>query len=251
MKHTQKIDDDVRAHLLAMQWRGNIATIAKQLDRPTYERVNKVLELAGGKWSRKDKGHVFDENGQDNISDAIETGFILDKKKALQFFETPDALADKMVEALCYSSGSVMEPSAGKGALIGALWRAGVKKEQIHAIEIDPENAKHCEKFIPGRVSCGDFLKATGLPLFGNIIANPPFSNGQDVDHATKMIDLLGKGGRMVCITSPAWRFRTGKKWADFRVRLQSLNAEVEELPQNSFASSGTNVNTLMLTIRR
>ena len=31
----------------------------RQLDRPTYQAVNKVLVNIGGKWNRKAKGHVF------------------------------------------------------------------------------------------------------------------------------------------------------------------------------------------------
>ena len=32
----------------------------EQLDRKTYETVNKCLTDIGGKWNRKAKGHVFD-----------------------------------------------------------------------------------------------------------------------------------------------------------------------------------------------
>ena len=31
-----------------------------QLDRKTYSAVNKCLEAIGGKWSRKEKGHIFE-----------------------------------------------------------------------------------------------------------------------------------------------------------------------------------------------
>lgn len=39
---------------------GNSLKLTGQLDRSLYVAVNKVLELAGGKWNRKSQSHLFD-----------------------------------------------------------------------------------------------------------------------------------------------------------------------------------------------
>ena len=52
-----------------------------QLDRADYTAVNKVLEALGGKWNRKEKGHVFDHCPADDIEAVILTGEFTDKKK--------------------------------------------------------------------------------------------------------------------------------------------------------------------------
>ena len=42
---------------------GKIAgVIVQQLDRNDYVKVNKALEALGGKWNRKAKAHLFDED---------------------------------------------------------------------------------------------------------------------------------------------------------------------------------------------
>ena len=50
---------------------------------------------------------------------------------------------------------------------------------------------------------------------------------------------------------SPAWQYRTDRKHPDFRTWLETLDHAVEELPEGTFNSSGTNVRALLATIRR
>src|SRR5579863_8319944 len=93
-----KIPDDVLPILRRSTIAGNVLTLPEQLDRETYLRVAKVLTAARGKWDRKAKGHVFPFDPTELLDVAIETGVVVDAKKALGFFETPDALAKRMVE---------------------------------------------------------------------------------------------------------------------------------------------------------
>jgi len=48
-----QVATDVLAVLSRAEMSGNALKIAEQLDRNMYQRTNKVLEAAGGKWNRK------------------------------------------------------------------------------------------------------------------------------------------------------------------------------------------------------
>ena len=77
----------------------NIVYLPKeQLDRKIYLAVNKCLGVMGGKWDRKEKGHIFENYPIDIFENMLLTGEVEDIKKEFQFFETPKELADKMVK---------------------------------------------------------------------------------------------------------------------------------------------------------
>lgn len=61
--------------------------ITQQLDRPTYEAVNKVLEALGGQWNRKAKGHLFPQNPRPELEAALGNGVVIVEKDG--FFPTP------------------------------------------------------------------------------------------------------------------------------------------------------------------
>jgi hypothetical protein len=65
------------------------------------------------------------------------------------------------------------------------------------------------------------------------------------------MCDLLKPGGILVTVMSPAWQYRTDRKHAEFRAWLEELDHEVEDLPGGTFKASGTNIRTLLVTIRK
>jgi type I restriction-modification system DNA methylase subunit len=97
-----------------------------------------------------------------------------------------------------------------------------------------------------------DFLSCNGeLGKFDRVIANPPFRNGQDVEHVRHMFDLVKPGGTIVTVTSPASQYRADRKHDEFRTWLEGLDHEVAELPHGTFKTSGTNIRALLLTIRK
>lgn len=57
-----RVDDEVLAVLSRAETNGFELKLTGQLDRKLYERTNKVLEAAGGKWSRKAKAHIFEQS---------------------------------------------------------------------------------------------------------------------------------------------------------------------------------------------
>ena len=92
-----RVPDDVIPILRRSTFAGNVLTLPEQLDRETYLRVAKVLTAARGKWNRKANGHVFPFDPRELIGAVVEDGVVVDAKKTLGFFETPDALAQRLI----------------------------------------------------------------------------------------------------------------------------------------------------------
>lgn len=88
------------------------------LDRKLYSDVNKVIEAAGGKWSRKYGAHIFEGNAGDAIEPILLTGTYTNMKQDFGQFDTPDELAADVVRLAKIEAGlAVLEPSFGIGNL--------------------------------------------------------------------------------------------------------------------------------------
>jgi hypothetical protein len=109
-----------------------------------------------------------------------------------------------------------------------------------------------CEKIserFPGvKVLCADFLAWDPGYNFAKIVMNPPFEEGQDIDHILHAYELLAPEGTLVCIMSEGAFFRNDRKAVTFRAWLASVGHSVK-LPEGSFKSSGTGVNARMVVI--
>lgn len=78
---------------------------------------------------------------------------------------------------------------------------------------------------------------------------NPPFDRGRDVDHVTHALKFLKPGGRLVSIMAAGVEYRTDRKTSDFRATVERFKGSIRDLPFGSFAESGTNVNTVIVTM--
>ena len=113
-----RIDDEVLAVLSAAQTEGCNVFLTGQLDRKLYDRTNKVLEAAGGKWNRKARAHVFAADAFDRIDQIILSGSVEAPKDEFNFFPSPPAVVVRLMELADIEPGMVMlEPSAGRGAI--------------------------------------------------------------------------------------------------------------------------------------
>lgn len=167
------------------------------------------------------------------------------------FFPTPEAVAARaMEEAMIQPGQTVLEPSAGHGALAFPAVRAGAV---VTCVEVQPAHVAELRRAIPrDRVICGDFLAETpeGLGRFDRIVMNPPFDLGRDVDHVSHALGFLKPGGRLVAIMSAGVEFREDRKTADFRALVERLGGRFYDLPPGSFSEVGTNVNTVLLSLK-
>jgi hypothetical protein len=232
-----KISNDVANVLANSQVEENRLFLPpEQLDRKLYVSVNKVLEAIGGKWSRKEKAHLFEECPEETIEDILQTGEYTHAKNEYNFFETPEPLARRLIELAGINGGTVLEPSAGRGAI--------AKFMQCKCIELEDSNRKYLTENGFNLIG-DDFLQFT--QPYDYIIANPPFSKQRDIDHVTHMIELARK--RVVSVMSASVLFRTNRKTLEFRDLVESKRGEIIPLPEGSFKTSGTNVNTCVVVI--
>jgi len=267
---TVQIDADVEEVLRAAKLEGNTLTLQSQLDRAMYVKVNKLLDLIGFKWNRKAQSHIGRGDSADKLREGLSDGKVIDEKKTYQFFETPDGLADQMASLAQISPGHrVLEPSAGRGAIIRAIQRQCPALKVIFACELSSYMASNLadldiEQFLQPKddkskycqviVSCGDFLQVN--EKYDRIVMNPPFMAGQDCDHVKHAYDLLLPGGNLVAIMSPSWLSNESKKFKDFRKWYKSLKdngyaSTPVDLPEGTFKDSGTNVCTVMVVLSK
>lgn len=93
-----RIDDEVLAVLSAAQTEGCNVFLPGQLDRKLYERTNKVLEAAGGKWNRKARAHVFAADASDRMAQIILSGSVEVPKDEFNFFPSTPAVVARLLE---------------------------------------------------------------------------------------------------------------------------------------------------------
>jgi hypothetical protein len=220
-----------------------------ELDRKLYEDVAKSLKLIGGQWKGgKTMGFVFSEDPT-NLLAQIARGTKRDIKKEYQFFATSDSLADQLVEmAEIEEYDNVLEPSAGQGAIVKAIHRQH-PATLVHYCELMELNRTFLTK-IPNTVFIKENFLTVKIPAtFHKIIANPPFSKNQDIQHIFKMWDCLVPGGRIVTVSSKHWQYATGKKEDAFNQFLRQYYATVIDVAAGEFKDSGTNIATCIIII--
>lgn len=234
--------------LLKCRIEGSVLFLPPLSDGPlkNYNEVRTALLKAGAKYKRNT--FVFPNDAQPYI-DRLISGESVNIKKEFQFFETPDDLAERLVELSGVKEGHmILEPSAGQGSIVKAINRA-TGGEDVYCYELMPINQNILKNISTVKLLGQDFLSNNEDEKYDRIIANPPFAKNQDIDHIKKMFEVLRPGGRIVTIASPSWTFGSHKKHIEFREWLDEVGATIEELPQGTFKESGTNIKAMLLVI--
>lgn len=240
------VDLDVIAVLQRARCDGRSLVLTGQLDRRLYERVNKVLEAAGGKWSRKAKAHLFDLEADEAIEPVLLTGSVVDAKRQWDLFDTPPELAAELVREADVRPGmKALEPSAGLGRIAQALARAGAK---VTCVEVLPVRARHLRS-LGFDVLEADFLKVDLPATYDRVVMNPPFRGQADLAHVRRAHSLLREGGRLVAVMAGGLTFRQNRATVDFREWLSARGGTWRANVGMAFASSGTSVQTLTVVI--
>lgn len=224
---------------------------AVQFNKKSYAEAKKWIEEAGGSWQGgKIQGFTFPFNPE-RVFSILKEGKRCDLQKDFQFFETPADIADWLVMLAggIYEGDTVLEPSAGRGALIKAIHRA-CPSVMVECYELMSENREFlCS--MPNVILLGEDFTKDNTGSYSKIIANPPFSGNQDIDHVWMMYKRLEEGGTLAAITSPHWKFASEKKCIDFRNWLEEIHGQVFEIGAGEFKNSGTAISTMAIVIKK
>ena len=177
------------------------------------------------------------------IADRHENGTAPRAVTAFQLFQTPELIAQKLVELLdCEPGATVLEPSAGLGRLLDAL--KPTQPQKVVAIEKDKNLSR--ELFNQNRENVTllqrDFLTVdqTETGLFDSVIMNPPFHIRADIKHINHALNFVKPGGRLagICLDT------------DHREKaFQHIASHWEKMPSGTFKNEGTNVPTVLFLI--
>lgn len=242
-----KFDEDVLAVIRGMEFTpdGLLGKITGgQLERVLYTKVNKALDAMGGKWNKKFGGHVFTFDPRPQVDGLIANGTLTVERDG--FFETPVEVVDLMFSYVT-PKGKVLEPSAGMGSIAKHIREYFT--DIIFCVEKNQQRVNHLQS-LGFNALCADFLTVSGQK-YDTIIMNPPFEEGQDMRHVQHAYALLTDYGSMVSVMGAHAFFADDKQSIAFRDWLGEVNAQIVDLPEGSFKSSGTMVNTKLVIITK
>jgi 16S rRNA G1207 methylase RsmC len=164
------------------------------------------------------------------------------------FFPTPKNVTEILLSESDIEEGqTILEPSAGSGSIADQI-KSNYNNVELFVIEY---NNTLCEMLeMKGHNLIGrDFLEYNNGRRFDRIVMNPPFENGQDIDHVQHAFNLLSDDGRLVSVMSAGPFFRSDKKSKAFQEWFELNNGYKVDLPENSFKESLTGVNACYVVI--
>ncbi len=164
---------------------------------------------------------------------------------AHQLFQTPPVLAHNLAALLPDRQGMrILEPSAGLGRLIDALYP--FTPSEVVAVEMAADCAR--ELFTQERPNVKlmqrDFLTITPEETgsFDAVIMNPPFHMRADIRHVLHGLKFLRPGGTLAALVMDT---------SHREKALHHLATTWQKIPAGAFRSEGTSVPTIMLSITR
>ena len=182
----------------------------------------------------------------DTIANRHTNGTAPQAISAFQLFQTPIETAQSLVALLYLKGGEkILEPSAGLGRIIDALLPHN--PSHITAIEISPACAGELyRKNYPNfTLKVTDFLSVqppTPEHLFDAVAMNPPFKNNADIKHILHALRFLKPNGTLSAICLDTHHRKTA---------FEHMATTWEPLPRGTFKEEGTNVPTVLLSIKK
>jgi hypothetical protein len=138
------------------------------------------------------------------------------RARKLSQYYTPDPLAERIASfalRCCPNARTVLEPSAGRGAIVRALL-ALQPQLQITCVDLDVDNAQHLLSTFPNvLVAHADFLKFKPA-RFDLVVMNPPFEDGAVAEHVLHSLEIADA---VVChcpITTLSGQDRRSTLWS-------------------------------------
>ena len=168
----------------------------------------------------------------------------------LQFYRTPDAIADDMAKELDYVSRPgmrILDPSCGDGALLDAVARR-FRDAKTVGIEVHRERAlKAAERHA---VTVRNFLSVEPAAIYDGVVMNPPFYGTHWSKHLRHAWKFVRPGGQLVTIL-PASAVIDHMDKVVKALEYKGKRIPYTTLPLGAFKESGTNICTVMVTMRK
>lgn len=222
---------------------GNLKMVEMRYRSPdergeAYKAARVVLESLGGTVADNRIGntYVFDYDPWDAINEVRISGCVPDDKSH-QYYPTPESVGVRAVDmADIGDEDTVLEPSAGQGALAELLPKDRTTCIELSALRCKVLEAKGFNTY------CGDFIEwadNTGM-RFDRVVMNPPFADGRAIMHTRSAGSLVKHGGVLVAVLPGSARNKE---------LLPGWTHEWSELIDNAF--DGTSVSVVILKATR
>ena len=105
---------------------GNALTIAGQLPPGQYAEIKRVLEAAGGKWDKRAQATLFPGDAATALAGLLADERVTSAAEAEQWYPTPPDVVAELIDLAALEPGlTVLEPSAGLGAIAREAAAAG------------------------------------------------------------------------------------------------------------------------------
>jgi len=182
----------------------NAVQVSCTLDKHLTYAVKRILRACGGTPLKHEFSNVyqFSYDWHNDIRMEIVCSGKIPDKVSHQYYPTPAKVAQLMVDyADLRERDSILEPSAGQGALLEAIGSKG----STCCIEV---SSLHCEilksKGLSGEVVTDDFINwsASTNRVFNKIVMNPPFTEGRALHHTKTALKHLAPGGTLISLVS-------------------------------------------------
>lgn len=227
--------------------KGNTLEIPN-LDRAQYQAIKPYLTLMGCVWDRKKATHIF-QNGTEMFDIVCASG-ILPELNPFAYYPTPKPVVDRLWAYVSDCYDTMLEPSAGSGAIALEGIQRGL---QVDCIEIDPINVARLKKIGLNVIHQGDCLTYRPNKRYDIAVMNPPFTIDGDRHHYMKHILYALSCVDYVVLSIVPAGFITdhSKKMMYYKSILYQHSVYYEELPAKTFKSAGTSIATGILEIKK
>jgi predicted RNA methylase len=170
-----------------------------------------------------------------------------------EFFPTPAPVVEQMIAAAGLQPGmTVLEPSAGTGAIAGPVQALGC---HVDCVELSQDLARILDTGCYRQVIRADFLEygprdnPAGAEYYDRVLMNPPFGRRADLAHVTHALRFVKPGGLLVAIMANGVTFHSYRETVAFRELVAASGGEITPLPDDAFKQSGADVRTVLVTI--
>lgn len=220
-----------------------------------YDEISQRLVKAGGRYVTGRKKHFVFDDGIDcaDLLRRTVAGEAVNFRQDYQFFATPENKAIEAAEKIRKTLGTlqgkrILEPSAGTGALANVVREMGADVVVIEAWSVNAIKLRA----LGYEVIETDFLSVTPeqIGTFDAVLANPPFTRNQDIQHVMHMLQFVRPGGALSVIMSTSWLEGKTKAHSQFKEFLATQDVTVTGIEAGAFKESGTTVPTVRLDFR-